>query len=63
MEAKRYYLGQVGSRGSHILNFCTGKKFNRDGSLFTDIRIYRNKRELARGVRELEREGYKPLWG
>ena len=43
----------------YVVNFHDGIKRHNDGSRFYDIRIFSNKKEMVKFIKELEKEGYK----
>jgi hypothetical protein len=56
---KTYYIQFNIGRSKYVVNFCTGENFHPDGSLFFDIEIFKNKKELNKFERELIKSGYK----
>lgn len=44
----------------HVVSFHSGEKFHKDGSPFSDIRCFSNKREVDKFTRSLESQGYIP---
>lgn len=55
---KRFYvMNNVGS-AKYTLNFHDGVKKNKDGSDFWDIRIFKNKTDLAKAMIDLGKAGY-----
>lgn len=55
---KQYYtMNNVGS-SKYTLNFHDGVKKNKDGSDFWDIRIFKNKTDLAKAMVQLGKQGY-----
>ena len=43
----------------YVVNFHDGIKRHNDGSRFYDIRIFSNKKEMGKFIKELEKDGYK----
>ena len=43
----------------YLVNYCTGKSFHNDGSLFVDVRTFSNKRVKAKFIKSLIADGYK----
>ena len=43
----------------YVVNFHDGIKRHKDGSRFYDIRIFSNKKEMGKFIKELEKDGYK----
>lgn len=54
---KRFYVQNIG-RARHVVCFYDGQKAHPDGSPFWDCFVCGNKRNLARKVRDLLKEGY-----
>ena len=55
---KRFYLQDNIGRAKYTVNFNDGKSKHKDGSDFFDIRIFKNKKDVARFVKDLQRDGY-----
>jgi len=56
---KTYYIQFNIGRAKYVVNFCTGERFHPDGSLFFDLEIFKNKKELNKFETELIKSGYK----
>lgn len=56
--AKNYYVRENVGKAKYLLNFHNGVKTHPDGSPFYDIEIFRNKKDLARAIKQLKAEGY-----
>lgn len=61
MKAKEYDLTMNVGMAKYLLAFCSGEKQNNDGSLQSDIMIFKNKKALNKQVRVLKNEGYLPV--
>lgn len=59
---KHYYLQHGLGKAKYIVNYTDGIKRHRDGSVFYDIAIFRNKKEMEGFIRELKRDGYVSTW-
>jgi hypothetical protein len=57
---KKYYLQDDIGRAKYTVNFHDGQSVHKDGSDFFDIRIFKNKKDVARFVKNLQRDGYVP---
>lgn len=57
---KRYYLQDNIGRAKYTVNFFDGQSKHKDGSDFFAIKIFKNKKDVARFVKELQRDGYVP---
>lgn len=57
--SKEYYLMNNVGHAKYTVNFHDGVKTNKDGSLQYDIKIFKNKDDLATFVKELHNKGYK----
>jgi len=58
-EEKTYYqMSNVGTV-KYLINFHDGKKKEKDGSPFYDIRTFKNKKDLENFKKELVKKGYK----
>lgn len=55
---KKFSVQHGIGKAKYLVNFCTGEKFNSDGSLFWDIRIFKNKKKFNSFVKELRQAGY-----
>ena len=58
MKANTYSLMRNVGKVRYLVNFCTGKSFYSDGSLFVDIRCFSNKKKANAFISELVAEGY-----
>lgn len=45
-------------KAKYVVNFHNGVKTHKDGSQFFDMRIFKNKKDLAKFTNELISEGY-----
>jgi len=62
MKTKTYQLQMNIGTAKYVVNFCTGKRFNLDGSLADDIRIFGNKKKANAYVwSELISQGYQSI--
>ena len=55
---KRYYQQDRVGSAKYTISYHDGKKKHKDGSDFFDIRIFRNKKDLAKFVNTLSKSGY-----
>ena len=55
---KTYRVQSGIGKARHVVSFHDGQKRHDDGSSFFDIRICKNKRELAGFIRDLNSQGY-----
>lgn len=56
---KTYYSQTNVGKSKYVVNYSDSIKTHEDGSRFYDIRIFRNKKEVASFIKELSRKGYK----
>lgn len=55
-----YYYEQMNiGHAKYVVNYCDGKHRYDDGSLFYDIRIFKNKRLKDQFIKSLKQLGYK----
>ena len=58
-EGKKVYKEQHGiGKAKYTVSFHDGKKKNKDGSEFYDLRIFKNKKDLADFIDKLKKDGY-----
>ena len=55
---KRYYQQDRVGSAKYTISYHDGKKKHKDGSDFFDIKIFRNKKDLAKFVNTLHKSGY-----
>ena len=55
---KRYYQQDRVGSAKYTISYHDGKKKHKDGSDFFDIKIFRNKKDLAKFVNTLSKSGY-----
>lgn len=55
---KTFYIQNNIGRAKYVVNFHQENSFNKDGSEFFDIRIFKNKRGLKKFIAELKHNGY-----
>ena len=55
---KKFSIQNNVGTAKYIVNFSNGEKFNKDGSIFWDIRIFKNKKKRDSFIKELTRSGY-----
>lgn len=55
---KHYYIQYGVGKAKYIVNYTDGWKRHRDGSLFFDIAIFNNKKDLEKFTKQLKRDGY-----
>lgn len=51
------YTANVG-KVRHVVTFHNGEKFHKDGSPFSDIRVFSNQKECKQFIQSLRNEGY-----
>lgn len=56
---KLYNIKQNIGKSKYVVNYHDGTKKHKDGSAFYDISIFKNKKDLEKFIKKLEREGYK----
>ena len=56
---KFYYVQFNVGKAKYVLNFHDGVKTHKDGSKFYDMKIFSNKKELKKAIKQLQKEGYK----
>jgi hypothetical protein len=55
---KKYYLQDNIGRARYTVNFYDGQSKHKDGSDFFALRIFKNKKDVARFVKSLHHDGY-----
>lgn len=55
---KQYYVMHNVGNAKYCLNRFNGTSTHKDGSPFFDIEIFRNKKKLAKRIKEIRAEGY-----
>ena len=55
---KRYNTTSNVGKAKYVINFHDGKKTNKDGSDFFDIKIFKNKPDFENAEKELKSKGY-----
>jgi hypothetical protein len=55
---KHFYSTNGVGRAKYVVNFWDGEKRHTDGSRFYDVRIFKNKPNLAKFEAELAESGY-----
>lgn len=55
---KTFHIRENVGRAKYLVNYHDGKKKHADGSDFFDISIFKNKKNLARFIGELQSQGY-----
>lgn len=55
---KTYKVQQSIGMARHVVSYTTGDKRHRDGSPFSDMRLFSNKRERDKFIAELKSLGY-----
>lgn len=55
---KLFYLQNNIGKAKYVVSFHDGEKTHSDGSAFFDIAIFRNKKKLAKFVKDLQGNGY-----
>ncbi len=55
---KKYYVQENIGKVKYALSFHDGKKKNRDGSPFYDLRTFKNKKDLENEINKLKSQGY-----
>jgi uncharacterized protein YbaP (TraB family) len=55
---KFYHVQHNIGRAKYVLNFHDGVKTHKDGSRFYDIKIFKNKKEFNKAIKDLEKQGY-----
>jgi hypothetical protein len=58
---KTYYIMYGVGSSKYTINYHDGVQTHKDGSPFYGIRLFSNKRKFEAAIKEMEREGYKPL--
>ncbi len=59
MSKKVYYTQEGIGKAKYVVNFHDGVQKHKDGSEFYDIRIFHNKKDLAKFEQRLVNENYK----
>lgn len=57
MNKKYYTMNNIG-KVKYVVNYHDGVQTHNDGSLFYDIRTFKNKVEFNKFISELKKEGY-----
>lgn len=55
---KTYSIQNNIGKSKYVVNFNDGIKQHKDGSLFFDTRIFKNKQELSAFIKDLENNGF-----
>lgn len=55
---KKYYIQNSIGKSKYVVSYCSGETKHQDGSLFWDIRIFKNKKNLNLFEKSLLSEGY-----
>ena len=56
---KRYYEKHGIGKAKYTVSFHDGKKTHKDGSDFYDMKIFKNKKDLANFITDLGKKGYR----
>ena len=55
---KQYHIRYNIGKSKYVVNYHDGVKTHQDGSPFSDISIFKNKKDLNAFVKSLETQGY-----
>lgn len=55
---KQYYTQSNIGKAKYVVNYHNGESKHLDGSPFYDIEIFKNKKKLAKFVKDLQGNGY-----
>jgi hypothetical protein len=58
MNKKRFNIQHRIGKAKHVVNFHNGAKIHGDGSPFYDMRIFKNKKEMNKFIKDLLKKGY-----
>lgn len=58
MAEKTFNVKSGIGKARHVVSFHDGVKTHKDGSPFFDVRVLRNKREVAKFVKDLSSKGF-----
>lgn len=58
LTARTFYEMQNVGTVRYLVNYCTGERLNKDGSLAVDIELFSNKRVKEKFVKSLIADGY-----